>query len=79
MITGANAGEVSRNINQEKVEIVYNENWQKGMASGIVAGVVGPGQVMPPFVGTSHDGHEMSSASLLDRGPLVLSFFRGHW
>jgi hypothetical protein len=48
-------------------------------ASGILAGVVGPGQVMPAFVGTSHDGREMSSSSLLDRGPLVLSFFRGHW
>ena len=48
-------------------------------ASGILAGVVGPGQVMPPFVGTSHDGREISSAVLLERGPLVLSFFRGHW
>jgi hypothetical protein len=48
-------------------------------ASGILAKVVGTGQSMPTFVGTSHDGREVSSASLLQRGPLVLSFFRGHW
>ena len=48
-------------------------------ASGILAGVVGPGQAMPAFVGTSHDGREIASANLLERGPLVLSFFRGHW
>jgi hypothetical protein len=48
-------------------------------ASGILAAVVGNGQSMPAFVGTSHDGCEIASASLLQRGPLVLSFFRGHW
>ena len=39
VITGANAGEIAKNINNERVEIVYNENWQQGMASGIVTGV----------------------------------------
>jgi flagellar motor component MotA len=48
-------------------------------ASGILATVVGNGQTMPAFVGTSHDGREIASANLVPRGPLVLSFFRGHW
>jgi hypothetical protein len=48
-------------------------------ASGILDKVVGNGQSMPAFAGTSHDGREISSAALLQRGPLVLSFFRGHW
>ena len=48
-------------------------------ASGILAKVVGNGQSMPAFTGTGHDGRAVNSASLLQRGPLVLSFFRGHW
>ena len=39
VITGANAGEIAKNIKNERVEIVHNENWQQGMASGIVKGV----------------------------------------
>lgn len=40
IVTGANANEITKNTNHdEQVEIIYNENWQQGMASGIVAGV----------------------------------------
>jgi molybdenum cofactor cytidylyltransferase len=39
VITGANANRVSASIADSKVNIVINENWQEGMASGIVAGV----------------------------------------
>jgi len=39
VITGANAAKVSASIAYSKVNIVINENWQEGMASGIVAGV----------------------------------------
>ena len=48
-------------------------------ASGILARVTAPGQKMPAFSGLSHDGRSIESAELLARGPLVLSFFRGHW
>jgi hypothetical protein len=47
--------------------------------SGILDNVLKAGQAMPTFTGTSHDGRRISSASLLQQGPLVLSFFRGHW
>ena len=39
VITGANADEVSKEIKNKKIEIVFNENWKEGMASSIVAGV----------------------------------------
>ena len=39
VVTGANADEISREIKNEKVEIVFNKNWEQGMASGIVIGL----------------------------------------
>jgi molybdenum cofactor cytidylyltransferase len=39
VITGANATKVTASIAHSKVNILVNENWQEGMASGIVAGV----------------------------------------
>lgn len=39
VVTGANAEEISNAIKNENVEIVLNENWKQGMASGIVAGL----------------------------------------
>jgi hypothetical protein len=48
-------------------------------ASGILDRIVKVGQPMPAFSGTAHDGRTIDSGDLLARGPLVLSFFRGHW
>ncbi len=39
VVTGAQADEISREIKSENVEIVFNKDWQQGMASGIVLGV----------------------------------------
>ena len=39
VVTGANANEISNTIPQQKIQIVFNEQWQQGMASGIVAGL----------------------------------------
>jgi len=39
VITGAYASKLSSSISDKKVHIVYNENWQDGIASGIVVGV----------------------------------------
>jgi molybdenum cofactor cytidylyltransferase len=39
VVTGANADEISKEIKNEKVEIVFNKNWEQGMASGIVIGL----------------------------------------
>ena len=48
-------------------------------ASGIMAGVASVGQKAPDFAGTSFDGRAIAFGDLLGRGPVVLSFFRGHW
>lgn len=47
--------------------------------SGILNRIVKAGQPMPAFAGSAHDGRAIRSTDLLARGPLVLSFFRGHW
>ena len=39
VVTGANSELVSASIAQLQVEVVYNEHWSEGKASGIVAGV----------------------------------------
>ena len=39
VVTGANADEISKEIENEKVGIVFNKEWEQGMASGIVIGL----------------------------------------
>lgn len=39
VVTGANADEVSKEINNEQVLLVLNKDWKDGMASGIIAGL----------------------------------------
>ncbi len=39
IVTGANAEGIEKSITQGNFNIVHNENWEEGMASGIVAGV----------------------------------------
>ncbi|MEZ5817707.1 MAG: hypothetical protein R3D44_11540 [Hyphomicrobiaceae bacterium] len=48
-------------------------------ASGILDRIVKVGQPMPGFAGQAHDGRTIDSTDLLSRGPLILSYFRGHW
>ena len=47
--------------------------------SGILDRIVKVGAPMPAFALANHDGKRVSSQELLQRGPLVLSFFRGSW
>lgn len=39
VVTGANADEVLQNIDQKSLHVVFNKDWETGMASGIVAGI----------------------------------------
>ena len=48
-------------------------------ASGFQARMPKPGQPGPAFTLTNQDGVDVSSAALVARGPLVISFFRGRW
>ena len=48
-------------------------------ASGIMERVLKLGARAPQFTLPDQNGVMVSSAGLLRRGPLVLSFYRGHW
>jgi hypothetical protein len=48
-------------------------------ASGIEQRALSAGDLAPSFMLCSQDHVEVSSADLLRQGPLVVSFFRGHW
>ncbi|WP_025034788.1 peroxiredoxin-like family protein [Bradyrhizobium sp. DOA9] len=38
-----------------------------------------PGEVMPPFMLPDENGHLVTLPSLIERGPVAVMFFRGHW
>ena len=48
-------------------------------ASGFQARMPKIGQPGPAFTLANQDGVDVSSAALVARGPLVMSFFRGRW
>jgi cytochrome oxidase Cu insertion factor (SCO1/SenC/PrrC family) len=47
--------------------------------SGLAERALQVGAKMPDFVLKNQDGKDVSSAELLAKGPLVITFFRGHW
>lgn len=49
------------------------------IASGAAQKALKAGDKMPAFALADPDGHPVSSASLLEKGPLVISFYRGVW
>jgi hypothetical protein len=48
-------------------------------ASGILAKAVRAGDVAPDFALEDTAGRTVALGDLLDRGPLVLGFYRGRW
>jgi peroxiredoxin len=52
------------------------ERWSRNEAAAFVPAV---GDEIPDFLFPDADGHLVSIASLLDKGPLVISLNRGHW
>ena len=48
-------------------------------ATGIEAGALKAGDRAPEFSLFNQDHAQVNSADLLRQGPLVVSFFRGHW
>jgi cytochrome oxidase Cu insertion factor (SCO1/SenC/PrrC family) len=47
--------------------------------SGLAERALKTGDRAPAFTLKNQDGKSISSAELLAKGPLVISFFRGHW
>lgn len=58
---------------------VMQRSTEQLRSSGIVQRVLKPGHKAPSFELPNQDGQLVSSHSLLAKGPLVLSFFRGVW
>jgi peroxiredoxin len=47
--------------------------------NGVGMTAPGPGDPMPPFLLPDETGRLVSLSNLLDKGPVVVSFNRGHW
>ncbi len=47
--------------------------------NGVGMSAPGPGDLMPPFLLSNETGRLVSLSNLLEKGPLVVSFNRGHW
>ena len=47
--------------------------------SGIMAQALKKNDTVPAFSLPDHNGNQIRSAELLDKGPLVVSFYRGVW
>src|ERR1043165_6622108 len=49
------------------------------LGAGVGSGALRAGERAPEFILPNAEGELVSSAELLKRGPLVLSFYRGRW
>ena len=52
---------------------------QELLDSGQAQRALGSGRQLPAFALPNQDGRTVRSSELLAEGPLVLTFFRGHW
>ena len=57
----------------------YDDLVQRLGAAETVAGALKPGDKIPDFVLPNAEGKLVASAELLEKGPLVINFFRGDW
>jgi hypothetical protein len=66
------------NASREAIETMHRATAEL-KASGIEDRVLKVGDRAPEFTLFNQDHVEVSYANLLRQGPLVVSFFRGHW
>lgn len=52
---------------------------RKLRASGILSRIPIPGSPLPEFELPDSEGQPVRSAELLERGPLIVTFYRGLW
>ena len=65
-------------VPQDKLEIMHRAT-EELRRSGIPERAIHAGDRMPDFVLPNLRGEKVSSADLLRRGPLVITFYRGVW
>jgi hypothetical protein len=66
------------NVPREAIEKMHRATAEL-KASGIEDGALKVGDRTPSFTSFNQDHVEVASTDLLREGPLVISFFRGHW
>ena len=66
------------NAPREAIETMHRATAEL-RASGIEARALKVGDRAPSFVLFNQNHEQVSSSDLLREGPLVISFFRGHW
>ena len=72
------SGAAPYNVTPEIVATMHRAT-EELKASGIEGRALKPGARAPEFSLFNQDHINVSSAELLRQGPLVVSFFRGHW
>ena len=63
---------------REAIEMMHRATAEL-KASGLEEGALKVGDRAPSFTLFNQDHVQVASADLLSEGPLVVSFFRGHW
>lgn len=63
----------------EEAKSAMARSTQDLIDSGILTTIPAPGDVLPPFELPDSTGTLVRSADLLEKGPLVVSVYRGVW
>ena len=58
---------------------IFHRATEELRRSGLAERALKTGHQAPAFTLKNQDGNSISSAELLAKGPLVITFFRGHW
>lgn len=72
------SGAAPYNAPHEAIEKMHRATAEL-IASGIETRALKVGERAPSFTLFNQDHVQVASADLLSEGPLVVSFFRGHW
>jgi hypothetical protein len=67
-----------KRIPQESLTVMHRAT-EDLRHSGILERTLKPGQMLPEFALPNVEGAIVRSRQLLEKGPLVLSFYRGVW
>ena len=58
---------------------IFHRATEELRRSGLAERALKTGHRAPAFTLKNQDGNSISSAEFLAKGPLVITFFRGHW
>lgn len=75
---GQRLEETRRSVNPSW-DVLYDRFVEGLRAAGAASGSPKPGDTLTPFALPDSQGRYVSSPELLERGPLVVSFYRGGW